>query len=111
VNYKTSKNNKISLEKKRIDFEEAFVTKYHSWKNEKEIRIISYNPSTNEDFDPIPYSEGIEIAEIYFGCKFPPKDINGIIKILPNRENVKFYKMDIDYSNVFKLIIKPLNTL
>ena len=43
-----------------------------------------------------------QIPAIYFGYRCPDADIQVIKKLLENTD-VKFYKMDIDYSNVYKL--------
>ena len=87
-----------------INTDLAFATKHESWKYEKEVRLIVYNPNKEEDFYGIPLDKESCIEAIYFGCKCEPKTIN-TIKNLFSKANIppKFFKVYSESKDVYKL--------
>lgn len=88
---------KIASEKTNIDIDTidsdlAYCTKHHSWRYEKEVRLIGYFPNSESFFSPLPMGDFCKIEAIYFGVKTPDNIITTIKQILKN-ENVKYYKM------------------
>lgn len=80
----------------------GFFTKSIDWQYENEVRIIQYKSkqgALREQYSLTPKSR---IVAIYFGYRCPESNIQIIKKLLHGRD-IKFYKMDIDYSNVHRL--------
>ena len=81
---------------------DAFLTKYKDWSYENEVRLLQYKPKDGELREQYKLSEKTKIVAIYFGCRCPDSDIQ-IIKRLFENTDVKFYKMEIDYADVYHL--------
>lgn len=105
VDYNKS-NNRVNLHIKKIDTNKLYATKSYEWKYENEIRLISYNPHCEGNFLQIELDPESIIDAIYFGYRCVDQDIALIKKILG--EQVKYYKMDTDLSNVYCLKIKQI---
>lgn len=84
---------KVDLSKDKLSITEAFATKSKEWKYENEVRLISYNCESNEDYLPIPLDNLSSISAIYFGLKCSDERTS-IIRPLLEGKNVKFYKME-----------------
>ena len=87
-----------------INTDLAFATKHESWKYEKEVRLIVYNPNKEESFYGIPLDKDSCIEAIYFGCKCDPKTIN-TIKNLFSKADIppKFFKVYSESKDVYQL--------
>ena len=87
-----------------INTDLAFATKHESWKYEKEVRLIVYNPNKEESFYGIPLNKDSCIEAIYFGCKCDPKTIN-TIKNLFSKADIppKFFKVYSESKDVYQL--------
>ena len=87
-----------------INTDLAFATKHESWKYEKEVRLIVYNPNKEESFYGIPLDKDSCIEAIYFGCKCYPKTIN-TIKNLFSKADIppKFFKVYSESKDVYQL--------
>lgn len=93
-----------------INTDLAFATKHESWKYEKEVRLIVYNPNKEESFYGIPLDKDSCIEAIYFGCKCSPDTKNTIMKLFSQVEtSPKFYEMYSDSNIVYQLKWKMLN--
>ena len=87
-----------------INTDLAFATKHESWKYEKEVRLIVYNPNKEESYYGIPLDKDSCIEAIYFGCKCEPKTINTIKKLFSESDTPpKFYQMKSDSKDVYHL--------
>lgn len=73
-----------------IDSYEAYNMKHKIWAYENEIRLLSYNTSTECDYFSEPMGKDAEIEEIIFGLLCPPKHRKQIYNLLKNK-NVKFF--------------------
>ena len=73
-----------------INSYEAYNMKHKSWSDENEIRLLSYNTSTECDYFSEPMGKDAEIEEIIFGLLCPPKHRKQIYNLLKNK-NVKFF--------------------
>ena len=73
-----------------INSYEAYNMKHESWSYENEIRLLSYNTSTECDYFSEPMGKDAEIEEIIFGLLCPPKHRKQIYNLLKNK-NVKFF--------------------
>ena len=109
INYYDPDNN----ENKNFDLEnllspvnlstsDAFITKYKDWSYENEVRLLQYKPKQGALREQYKLSPNTKIVAVYFGYRCPDADIQ-IIKNLLGNTGVKFYKMDVDFSNVYKL--------
>lgn len=87
--------------------EEAFITKSQNWSYENEVRLLQYKPNQGELREQYKLSDNTKIVAIYFGHRCPDSDIQ-IIKRLFENTDVKFYKMEIDYSDVYHLKHKEI---
>ena len=87
-----------------INTDLAFATKHESWKYEKEVRLIVYNPNKEESFYGIPLDKDSCIEAIYFGCKCEPKTIN-TIKNLFSKADIppKFFQVYSESKDVYQL--------
>lgn len=73
-----------------IDSYEAYNMKHESWSYENEIRLLSYNTSTECDYFSEPMRNDAEIEEIIFGLLCPSKHRKQLYNLLKNK-NVKFF--------------------
>ena len=95
------------LSKDTLTAADAFLTKYKDWSYENEVRLLQYNPKDGELREQYKLSDKSKIVAIYFGCRCPDTDIQ-VIKRLFENTDVKFYKMEIDYSDVYHLKYKEI---
>lgn len=82
----------IPFDKSKLSLSEAFATKSTLWKKESEIRLITYNPNTNSDFDKIPLDEKSTIKAIYLGYRCPT-ETEHILQKIAFDETIPIYKM------------------
>lgn len=82
--------------------QDAFITKYQDWSYENEYRLLQYKPKQGALREQYKLSNSTKIVAIYFGYRCLDSDIQ-IIKSLLENTNIKFYKMKIDYSDVYHL--------
>lgn len=99
-------NKKISILKHTINSDELFATKYKSWQKEKEVRLISYNPNIEKDYNYIPLDDKSSIKAIYFGYRCTDENITLIKSILGNK--VDYYKMEMIPENIYRMRLKKL---
>lgn len=100
------KDEKIDLHIHSINTDLAFATKKKCWKYEDEVRLIAFNPNIEGDFQSIELDESSEIEAIFFGYKCSDLVINTIKNIFIQKKGIrmpKFYKMDLDINNVYKM--------
>lgn len=90
------------LSKTNFNTKDAFITKYKDWGYENEVRLLQYKPKNGALREQYKLSDKTKIVAIYFGYRCPDADIQVVKKLFANTD-VKFYKMDIDFSNVYKL--------
>ena len=87
-----------------INTDLAFATKHESWKYEKEVRLIVYNPNKEDAFYGIPLDKDSCIEAIYFGCRCEQKTINTIKNLFSKSDTPpKFYQMKLDRTDVYHL--------
>ena len=92
-----------------IDSYEAYNMKHECWKYENEIRLLSYNTSTGDDFYSEPMGSDAEIEEIIFGVMCSDEDKKKIFNILSSKD-VKFYRMEPNPAeDIYHLIKKEYN--
>lgn len=82
--------------------QDAFLTKYIDWSYENEVRLLQYKPNQGALREQYKLSDKTKIVAIYFGYRCPDTDIQ-IIKGLLKDTGIKFYKAEVDYSNVYHL--------
>lgn len=75
-----------------IDSYKAYNMKHECWSYENEIRLVSYNTSTNSDFFSEPMGDDAKIEEIIFGIFCPEVHRRTIFNILKH-QNIKFSQM------------------
>lgn len=79
----------------------AFLTKHKNWSYENEVRLLQYKPQEGALRVQYKLCDKSKISAIYFGYRCPNENIQ-IIKKLLLGTRTRFYKMEIDYSNIFK---------
>ena len=105
-------NSIINLEIPTIDATLGLCRKHPCWEYENEVRLIAYLPHNEKAFCPL--SLGFPaIEEIYFGYKCYKEHIKTIRNVLDNKEQyrehkIKYYQMESDYSNIYKLKAREL---
>lgn len=97
----------INLEKDSINTDLGLCRKHPLWKYENEVRLIAYFPENESFFCQIPLGES-KIESIYFGYKCPKEHIKTIMNLFPEKGNISFYKMESDYSNIYRLKAKEI---
>lgn len=97
----------INLEKDSINTDLGLCRKHPLWKYENEVRLIAYFPENESSFCQIPLGES-KIESIYFGYKCPKEHIKTIMNLFPEKGNISFYKMESDYSNIYRLKAKEI---
>lgn len=105
IKYKDAKKG-LDLRRSIMFYDQLFATKSYEWKYENEVRFISYDPTCEEDYLQIKLDLDSQIDAIYFGYRCTDSDIALIKKVAGDK--VKYYKMDIDPSNVYRLSIKQM---
>lgn len=80
----------------------AFLTKHHDWNYENEVRLLEFAPQNGSIRKQYQLGEKTIIKAIYFGYRCPGANIQIIMELLKDK-GIKFYKMEIDYSNIYKL--------
>lgn len=101
VRYKDS----VSLnELNSLPYSDAFLVKHKSWMYEQECRLIHYDPNCSDIYKNILIPQ-TALKEIYFGLRCRQQDIETIKNLFSNKgkNDVKFYKMTEDESNVYQL--------
>ena len=94
-------NKRINLDISNSNTTELFATKSKNWEKEKEVRLISYNPNCDNDYDRIELDSDSKIDAIYFGYRCSDDNINLIKNILG--PNVKYYKMKMDIKDIYNI--------
>lgn len=85
-----------------------FCFKNKDWEYEREVRLVSYDASTEKQWIAIPLDERSEIEAIYFGYGCSHDDKKLIMQILKNKDIV-FYDMTIDaQENIYNLFPKEM---
>lgn len=104
INYRDSSDRPIDFENLVTPFStsDAFITKSNDWSYENEVRLLQYKPKQGALREQYKLSANTKISAIYFGYRCPEVNIQIIKKLLKDTD-VKFYKMEIDYSNVYKV--------
>ncbi len=94
----------IDSNKKTLNTFDAYFIKNKDWKEEGEVRLLSYNPKIEEDHWGIPMGDDAKIEEIVFGylCK---NDCKKTIYNLLSSKGVSFYQMNpCQESDIYHLI-------
>ncbi len=85
---------------------DAYFVKNKEWEEECEVRLLSYNPHTEEDHYAVPMDDDAKIEEVIFGY-LCTDDCKKTIYNLLSPKGVGFYIMDtIPESDIFHLIKK-----
>ena len=91
-----------------MDTNKALCMKLDDWKYENEVRLITYYPDVEGKYLPIRLDEDSFIEEIYFGYLCPEETIKTVKNALQDKPDIKYYKMDSDYTNIYSLKATPL---
>lgn len=106
VNYIDEKED-ISVNKSVMSVDQGFATKSIDWKYENEVRLISYDCSSEEDFTYINLDNKSKIKAIFFGLRCDKDTINTIKKLFADKP-IEYYQMELDYNNIYNLIPKQI---
>lgn len=100
-------NKPIAVNCAELDDNTAFSTKNSRWKYEHEVRLISYDVSTNSPYLAHPLDTDSFIDTIYFGYKCDSDTKRSIYNIVKhNNPNCSFKEMAIDTkANIYNLLI------
>lgn len=98
----------IAVNKQQIDDDLAFATKNSRWKYENEVRLISYDISTELPFLTHQLDEDSCVESIYFGYRCDDETRRTIYNIVkPRYPQCTFKKMAIDSNkNIYNLNIQ-----
>lgn len=86
--------------KKSTTLEEAFFLKNSSWKHENEVRLLSFNPKSNEPFVSIPLDDDSRVTDVYFGLNCSEEDKDRVINAL-GYSDANYHSMEKDASNYY----------
>ncbi len=106
VVYGEEPNEIVDLNVQEMTIANGFLRKDYNWSYENEVRLISYNTDCEEDFIALPMKENAEIEAIYFGYKCTETE-KEIVKKLTQNSKIKYYNMEPNFNDIFKLEIKP----
>lgn len=102
-------NNKICLNDKSIDTDLAIATKKNDWKYEKEVRLISYDPTKQGDYLSIPLDSKSYIEAVYFGYRCDEASVRMIRNLFKTKKHQPlFYKMELNPNDVYRLAPRKL---
>lgn len=85
----------------------AFLTKSIEWSYENEVRLLQYKPNGGVLREQYRLSPNSDVKAIYFGCRCPKEDIQVITNLFQDT-GIKFYQMEINFSDVYKLKYREL---
>lgn len=106
INYLGAEDN-VNLDVESIDTNLSYATKYRCWEYENEVRLISYNTSTNNKFLGIPLDKQSKIEAVYFGYNCSDEQKKTISNILTKyRHKIKLYNTRMNKENVYDLILE-----
>lgn len=91
-------------EKPNTDIGFGYKNKF--WEPENEVRLLSYNPTTESDFFGEPIDELSHIEEITFGLFCEEKNMETVYNLVHQKyPQAQFYKMEIDteQNNLYEL--------
>lgn len=97
-------NKPISTRDFRLNTQNSFTQKKKCWKYENEVRLISFDSSTDDPFIGIPMDKESCIKEIIFGYCCPKETIDTVKALMSNKTDVKFSKMEVNEANIYNLI-------
>lgn len=100
VNY-ANKKDKLNLDEKSISVQKGFATKSSKWKYENEVRLISYDCSTDGDFSYMNLDEASSIKAVFFGLRCSDDDTKTIRKIVG--AGTDYYRMEKDYQDIYRM--------
>lgn len=92
--------------KEEINTDIEFGYKNKFWESENEVRLLSYNPTTESDFFGEPIDELSHIEEITFGLFCEEKNMETVYNLVHQKyPQAQFYKMekDTEQKNLYKL--------
>ena len=100
------KDESIDVNKNTISVRDGFATKSSDWKYENEVRLISYDISSQEDFTYLDLDVDSRIKAVFFGLRCSEDSIQTIKKIIG--DNCGYYKMVKNYRNIYSLDVVPI---
>lgn len=83
--------------------EDLLFAKSHDWSYENEVRMLTYDYKEEKDYVAIPLDSESSINAVYFGVYCRKESEQMIRNILIDDTNIKYYQMEKDYSNIYKL--------
>ena len=99
--YKKEPVNLISMSD--VPGEDLLFAKSHDWSYENEVRMLTYDYKEEKDYVAIPLDSESSINAVYFGVYCRKESEQMIRNILIDDTNIKYYQMEKDYSNIYKL--------
>lgn len=104
VNYLPANNNVLSMSNSDmvLNSKTAFFTKSNDWHYENEVRMVSYNPTDSDIYPPFVLGAKSSISAIYFGVNCSQETIEIVRNALVGR-SVKYYQMELNSENIYKL--------
>ena len=87
----------------------GYLTKSNDWSYENEVRMISYNPYSDEEFPVFTLGPKSKISEIYFGVKCEKETKDNVKEALSKNIDIKFYQMRINPKNIYSLEFDEIN--
>lgn len=106
ISYGEDPNEIVNLNVQEMTIANGFLRKDRNWSYENEVRLISYNADCEEDFIALPMKRNAKIEAIYFGYKCTETE-KEIVKKLTQNSNIKYYNIEPNFNDIFKLKIKP----
>lgn len=100
----------IDISNENITADIGFARKHKDWKYENEVRLISYDATTESDIISLPINKNKEnamIEAIYFGCKCSKYMKSKIKRLMKNTEDIEFFDIKPDTHNIYQLKIVP----
>lgn len=98
----------LNLNTGSINTNNALCAKLEDWAYENEARLITYMPDEKGDFVPIPIGASVQIKAVYFGYLCPDIRIQTIKKILSEKPDIQYYKMNSTPEDIYHLTANPL---
>ena len=92
-----------------LNSKQGFFTKSTDWSYENEVRLISYDPFSTEEYPSFVLGQKSKIVSIYFGVRCDDDKKGEIREALRDRE-VKYFQMRINPKNIFLLTFEEIKS-
>ncbi len=85
---------------KLATLEEGFYTKNRCWESENEVRLLSFNTQSEEDYIQLPLDSDSRVTDVYFGMNCSEENKEKVIEAL-GHSAAYYHSMEKDVDNYY----------